>query len=223
MIRRYLPLTGICFGAILLSACGPAYEWSHTSSVNTVAAYQKFLSKYPTDPHALDAQRRIATLRDEKAWTAAQIASSVQGYQQYLTEEPNGAHVLDAGDNIVTRERDAAWQTVQASETAQSLRDFIKKYPSSTEADEAREKLQSIAGYRAELGSAHTERLADRERDALAKRFGKRLRQLVILEPDANDHDYRITSAPMSEQDARTTCETLRSTGRSCAVVQVDS
>ena len=223
MIRRYLALSGMLFGAVLLSACGPAYEWSQTSAVNTVAAYQKFLSKHPTDPHALDARKRIATLQDERAWTTAQIASSVQGYQQYLTDEPNGAHVLDARDNIVTRERDAAWQTVQANETEQSLRGFIKQYPSSIEAEGAREQLRMIAGYRAELGSAGSERLADRERDALAKRFGKRLRQLVILGPDANDRGYRITSAPMSEQDARTTCETLRNSGRSCAVVQVVS
>ena len=93
MIRRLLSLTGILCGIVLLSACGAGYEWSHASTLNTVAAYQTFLSKYPTDPHAVDAQNRIATLQDEQAWTTAQIASSVQGYQQYLTAEPNGVHV----------------------------------------------------------------------------------------------------------------------------------
>jgi outer membrane protein assembly factor BamD (BamD/ComL family) len=145
MILRRLSLTGILCGTILLSACGPGSEWSHASSLNTVPAYQKFLSKYPSDPHAVDARSRIATLLDDRAWTTAQIASSIQGYQQYLTAEPSGKYVQPARDNILSRERDAAWQTAQAHITARSLRDFIDKYPSSSEADEAREKLQAIA------------------------------------------------------------------------------
>jgi hypothetical protein len=219
MILRRLSLAGTLSCTVLLSACGPGYEWSHANTLNTVAAYQKFLSKYPTDRHVVDAQSRIATLQDERAWTTAQITSSIQGFQQYLTAEPNGAHVQVARDNIVSRERDADWQTAQANVTARSLRDFINKYPSSAEADEARAKLQAIAGYRVELGSARSQRIADRERDALAKRFGKSLRQVVILEPDAKDRDYRIASAPMSEQDASAACETLQHSGRSCTVI----
>ena len=181
MILRRLSLTGLLCGTMLLSACGPGYEWSHASSLNTVAAYQKFLSKYPTDPHAIDAQSRIATLQDERAWTTAQIASSVKGYQQYLTAEPNGAHAQVARDEIVTRERDAAWQTAQTNVTAQSLQDFINKYPSSSEADEARDKLKEIAGYPAERVTARSQRPAACGRDALTKRFGKYSRQVIIL------------------------------------------
>ena len=74
MILRRLSLTGIlCSTVVLLSACGAGYDWSHASTLNTVAAYQRFLSKYPTDPHAVDAQSRIATLQDKRAWTMAQI------------------------------------------------------------------------------------------------------------------------------------------------------
>jgi hypothetical protein len=220
MILRRLSLTGILCGTVLLSACGPGYEWSHATHLNTIAAYQKFLSNYPNDPHAVDARDRIANLQEERAWTAAQIASSIQGYQQYLRTEPGGAHAQAAHEEIVARERDAAWQTAQTNETAQSLQAFIKKYPSTSEADEARDRLKEIAGYRAELGTARDERRADHERDELTKRFGKDLRQVVVLQPDANDRDYRITSAPMSEQDASAACETLKHAGRTCTVIQ---
>jgi F420-0:gamma-glutamyl ligase-like protein len=145
----------------------------------------------------------------------------VQGYQQYLAAEPDGAHLQVAREEIAARERDAAWQTAQKNETAQSLQNFISKYPSSAAADEARNQLKAIAGYRAELGTARSERLADRKREELAKRFGKDLRQVVVLRPDADDRDYRITSAPMSEQDASAACETLTHRGRWCTVVQV--
>ena len=223
MILRHLSLTGLLCSVVLLSACGAGYQWSHASTLNTIDAYQTFLSKYPNDPHAVDAQSRIAKLQDEQAWTTAQIASSIEGYQRYLRSEPNGAHVQLARDEIVTRERDAAWQTAQTNETAQSLQDFIHKYPSSAAADEARDRLKMIAGYRAEFGTAHSLRRAERERDAFTKRFPKDLRQVVVLEPDATDRDYRITSAPMSEQDASAACETIQQAGHFCTVVQVAS
>ena len=223
MIARRLSITGLLCSIVLISACGAGLEWSHANTVNTIAAYEKFLSQYPNDPHDIDAQGRIAKLQDEQAWSTARIATSVQGYQQYLTVEPNGAHAQVARDEVVTRERAAAWRTAQTNETPQSVQDFLKKYPSGSEADEARDRLKAIAGYRAEFGTARSQRLADRERDALTIRFGKDLRQVVVLEPDANDRNYRITSAPMSERDASAACETIKHAGRSCTVVQVAS
>lgn len=222
MIDRRLALSGFLCCAALLTACGSAqYEWSQANTINTLAAYQTFLSKYPNDPHAVEAQSRMAKLEDEQAWATAQVASSVQGYQQYLTAEPNGAHAPAARDEIATLERSGAWRAAQANPTAQSLQEFLQKYPSVPESDQARDELKAIAGYRAELGMAHTERLAARERDALVKRFGKELPQVVVLEPDASNRDYRITSAPMSEQDANAACAAVKRAGRICNVIEV--
>ena len=189
-----------CCVAFLAACSWPKYEWSRASSLDTIAAYRNFLSKYPYDEHAADAQSRIAALQDEQAWTTAQIASSVKGYREYLSAQPNGVHAPVAREQIAKRERLAAWRTAQSIDTAQSLERFLDKYPSGDEADQARDRLQTIARYRAQLGVTHSQRLADRERDALAKRFGGDLRQIVVLEPDAKGREYRITSAPMSEQ-----------------------
>ena len=221
IIRRIVPCALLCCAAIL-AACGSAKQgWSQATTLNTIPAYQTFLSKYPNDPHTVDALSRIAKLQDGQAWNTAQVASSVQGYQQYLAAEPNGAHSQEARDEIRTRQRTGAWAALQKNETAQSLQDFIAKYPSSAEADQARDELKVVAGYRAELATAHTEQRADRERDALAKRFSKNLSQVVVLQPDASNHGYRITSTPMSEQDASAACATVKQAGRSCKVIQV--
>ncbi len=218
--RRLIPEFLCC--ALLLAACGSAkYEWSQASHLDTIAAYQAFASKYPNDVHVADANSRIAELKDVQAWNAAQIASSVEGYQQYLTVEPSGAHAQAAHEEIETRERVAAWRVAQTNATAQSLQDFLQKYPTGAEADAARDKLKSLTGYRAELGTAHTKRIAERERDALAKRFGKSFQQVVVLEPDASSHDYRITLAPMSQDDANAACATVKKSGQSCEVIQV--
>jgi len=221
MIIRRLSLSWIVCCAALLAACGSAanYEWSQANSINTVAAYQTFLSKYPGDVHAAEAKTRLATLQDGQAWAAAQATPTVQSYQQYLTAEPNGTHVQAARDEITARERSAAWHAVQANETAQSLQAFLQQYPTGKEADRASDRLKVLAGYRAELGSAHTQPLADRERDALAKRFGKNIPEVVVLGPDATNHDYRIASSPMSESDANAACASVKHAGRSCKVV----
>jgi hypothetical protein len=223
MILRRLPLSAVLAATALLSACGAAHGWSHANALNTIAAYQTFLSRYPTDPHAAIAKRRISILEDERAWTTAQIASSIAGYQQYLGAEPNGMHAAVARDEILTRRRDAAWQAAEANESPQSLQNFINQYPSSSEADQARDRLKVIAGYRAEFATARSVRAADRERDLFAKRFGKEVRQVVVLAPDTTAKAYRLASAPMSEQQASAACETLRHAGRSCTVVQATS
>ncbi len=224
MIDRRLSLPWVLCCAILLAACGGAakYEWSQANSINTVAAYQTFLSKYPNDVHAADAKGRIARLQDEQAWLTAQAAPTVESYQQYLTAEPNGEHVQAARDEIASRERSSAWHTAQTNETAQSMQEFMQKYPTGPEADRAREKLKVLAGYRTELGRAHSQRDADRERDVLAKRFAGNFREVVVLQPIANNRDYRIASPPMSEQDANTACASVKRAGRSCKVIQAE-
>jgi hypothetical protein len=140
-----------------------------------------------------------------------------------LTAEPSGSHAQAARDEVLARERSAAWRAAQTNATAQSLEDFLQKYPTGMEADAARDKLKVLTGYRAQLGTAHTKQLAERERDTLAKRFGKNFQQIVVLEPDANSHDYRITLAPMSKEDANAACATVKQSGRSCEVIQVTS
>ena len=221
MIDRGLSLAGLLCCTALLAACGSAkYEWSQASSLNTVAAYQSFVSKYPNDAHAADARSRIAGLEEEQAWATAQKAPSLQSYQQYLTAEPQGAHAQAARDEIASDERSAAWRAAQATNTAQSMQEFVKNYPTGTEADRARDKLKELAGYRAELGVAHSQQLADRKRDALAKRFASTFPEVVVLPPDANSHDYRIASSAMSERDAETACASLKNTGQACKVVK---
>jgi outer membrane protein assembly factor BamD (BamD/ComL family) len=210
----------LCCAALLVACSSPKFEWSQANAMNTIGAYRTFLSKYPNDVHAGDAKIRIAALQDEQAWSTAQVASSVQGYQQYLSVEPNGAHVPAAREEVARRERLAAWRTAQTNETAQSLEEFLQKYPAGDEADQARDKLKMIAGYRAELAMVRSRGLADRERDALAKRFGKALQQVVVLGPDGNSRDYRITSARMSETDANAACATVKHAGQSCKVIQ---
>jgi outer membrane protein assembly factor BamD (BamD/ComL family) len=211
----------ICCAAALAACNSAKLEWSKATTADTIPAYQAFLSKYPNDAHVIDALARIVSLQDAHAWSTAQVASTTAGYQQYLTSEPNGAHAQAARDEISTRERAAAWNTAQTDGTLKSLTDFLQKYPTGPEADPAREKLKILTAYRAELGTAHSQRAADRERKALAKRFSNDLQNVIVLTPNTNSPEYRITSAPMSEQEADAKCASLKHERQSCKVIQV--
>jgi hypothetical protein len=206
--------------AIALAACTAGWEWSHAASENTISSYRRFLSKYPHDVHAADAQKRIAAFQDEDAWNQAQVASTVEGFQRYLTAEPHGAHARVAREDITLRERAYAWQLLAGKETPASLEDFLAKYPSGSESDQARQKLATLIGYRADLGSFASRSSAERERAQLARRFKKALPQVVILQPDKQDHEFRITSVPMSEQQADGICAHVASAGSYCEVIQ---
>jgi outer membrane protein assembly factor BamD (BamD/ComL family) len=210
----------VCCAVGLIACSSPGTQWSKATAANTIAAYQEFLSKYPNDARAAEAKSRIAHLEDESAWNTAQIASSVDGYRQYLSVEPNGEHAQAALEEIQFRDRAAAWQAVESKETADSLQGFMQKYPSGDEADRARDKLKQLAGYRVELGTAHTQQAADHKRQELARRFARDLPSVVVLEPDATSRDFRITSAPMSERDANAACASLTHARQVCKVIQ---
>jgi hypothetical protein len=217
MTRRVLSLF---VGSVLAAACAsPSSDWSHAGELNTVAAYQQFLTKYPNDAHAAEAQNRIAALQDDQAWNTAQIASTLEGYQQYVTAEPNGAHVSAARDEITARQRTAAWTAAQTANTADALQAFVDKYPNSTEADTARDRIKSMAGYRAELATTRSETRANHERDTLARRFAKDLPQVIVVPPVAGAREYQVDSSPMSQQDAAAACASVRRAGQSCTVI----
>ena len=219
-MRSRHPSFVVCCVVGLIACSSPSAEWSKATAANAIAAYQEFLSKYPNDVHAADAKSRIARLEDGQAWSTAQTASSVEGYRQYLSSEPNGEHAQAALEEINFLDRVAAWQAVESHETVDSLQGFLQKYPSGDEADRARDKLKQLAGYRAVLGTAPTQQAADRKRQELAKRFAEDLPSVVVLEPDANNRDYRITSAPMSERDANAACASLAHARQACKVIQ---
>jgi len=218
--RLSLLLPGVVLIAAALAGCHSAnYEWSQATTLNTIAAYQDYIAKYPNGVHVVDAQARIASLQDDAAWNKAQVASTTEGYQQYLTTEPNGAHAQAARDEITQRDRSAAWRTAKNAGTAQALQDFLSKYPSGAEADQARNALDTKFGFRAELATEHSSKLADRKRDQFEKRFGKDLQQIVVLQPDTTTHDYRVASGLMSEQDANSACTNIKHSGQSCTVI----
>ncbi len=220
--RCLLPLA-LC-SAFALAACGTAQtDWTSASAENTLSGYQIFLDKHPQDAHAQEARTRIAGLQDEAAWKTALAANSSDSYQAYLQAEPSGTHVQAARDVLAGLDRANAWTTAQSAGSAAALQAFLQKYPQAPEADQARQKLAVIrSGYRAKLGSFHSERAAQRKLSQLQSRFNKTLVEIDVVAPDSANKEFRVMSGLMDRQDANSACSSLKRDHQPCEVVKAD-
>ena len=187
----------------LFAACGSTQkDWDRANTTGTPAAYQEFLQRHPKDAHAEEARERMRTLEDAQAWSAAETANTAEAYQQYLQSEPAGGHAQAARDKL------AAIQAAAAEKVAQS----------DSRTDAPQEQLAS--SYRIQLGAFRTKKQAQHARAQLKSRYGKILRDVVLVAPKPPEKLTRVRSGPMSQSDARTACARLRKAHQHCEVVK---
>jgi hypothetical protein len=204
-----------------LAACSSAQQdWTRAAGQNTVPAYEVFLGKHPNSEHAGEARDRVHALRDDQAWQQADSTGTPQAYQDYLQQQPNGIHSAQARDKITSAERTAAWSSAQSSDTTAAYQAFLGKYPRGEDADQARAKLAALNGYSVKLASLKSEKEADRVRDRLKHKYGNVLHDVVVVPPSGTDKRNSVLSAPMTEDEAKGACVTLRKAHQSCEVVK---
>ncbi len=195
--------------AIALGACSSAdTDWKKAAAANTLPAYEEFLTRHPNGPHSGEAGDRIHSLQDDEAWAEAKHANSVDAYRDYLQKEPAGSHTAEARDALAASQRAADWATVQHS-SPEALKDFLTRYPQGAEADQARQKLAELTGYKVRFGTAKPRNDAERERDRLGARYANILHDVVTV-PAAGGNRFNVESAPMGQSEAESACGALK-------------
>jgi len=207
---------------VLLACSSSESDWKKADAQGTLAAYQSFLKDHPNNAHADQARDRIYALVDEQAWADAQKTNTLESFQTYLQKQPKGVHSAEAHDGIAAFERSAAWKVARASATATALQEFLEKYPQGPEADQARTQLQTLkAGeYRLQLAAFRSQREAETARAKLQARYGKELREVTVVPATPPDKLNRMESAPMTLEDAQSTCAKLKKEHRHCEIVK---
>jgi hypothetical protein len=99
------------------------------------------------------------------------------------------------------------------------LKGFLDLCPSGPEADQARLEIQQMTAYRAAFATERNESAAHHARDRLSRRFKDELPEITVLAPDRDNRDYRVTSVPMSQQDANKLCDGMTSKKQACWIV----
>lgn len=70
--------------------------WARALKSGTVSAFEEYLRRQGTLPHAEEAAKRL----DDKMWQAVRRSDTNEAYQKYLSAHPNGAHVAEARQEI---------------------------------------------------------------------------------------------------------------------------
>jgi cell division protein FtsN len=213
---------GILTAGVLVACSAQEADWAKANAQGTSAAYHEFLKHNPDSAHTELALRRILSLEDAHAWTAAQRANTRQALEQYLQTETNGVHLVDARNRIHAFERDAAWKLGEPVVEKPVLQDYLVRYPQSPGVDYAHVQLEKLKleEYRVQLASFRGKREAERIRARLQTRYAKLLHQVVVVSRSPADKLNRVSSAPMSLEEAQSACAVLEKARQHCEVTR---
>ena len=222
---RNLSVLGMTWivAAATLVACSSAHDdFDKASTQNTLAAYQGFLKQHPNSELAVQAQNRIKTLQDDQAWASAQKTNTLESFQQYLHDQPNGAHTSESGDRVAELQRAAAWQSALADGKQPAIEAFLQKYPQGPQADRARSKLELLKAeqYRVQVAKFRAPKDIERARTRMQAKYGKVLREVVVVAPTPANKLTTLRSAPMTLKDAKSACGELKKEHQYCEVVK---
>ena len=214
------PVALITLAAVLAACSSSESDWKKADSQNTVVAYQDFLQHHPNDAHAAQASQRIQAMQDDQAWADAQKTVTSDSLQQYLQKYPSGTHAADAKTQLAGLERAAAWKEAQTANTESALESFIQKYNEGPEVALAKAQLDKLRGYRVQLGTFHTQKEAEKSLASVQAHAGADVHDLAVVPPSGSDKLYRIASGPMTEDNAKATCEKLKKAHQHCEAVK---
>lgn len=216
-----LGVTAVFLGLFLIACSSIEADWQQATTANTIGAYQDFLKQHPNGQHADEARGRIHAIEDDQAWMAAVNSNTQQSFEQYLHNEPNGTHAQEARDRITGFERATAWKSAQSEGTPTAIQAFLQKYPTGPESDEARGALQKLQNdFQVQLASYRSLKEADSASARLKRKFGSVLHDVVVVPANPPDKLNHIRSAPMSEDEAKAACATLKKSHQRCEVVK---
>lgn len=130
---------------VLLLACATAKShYEDARKINTIAAYQEFLGKYPSGEYAKLAQTKIEGLNFEKA----QAANTVEAYETFMLSSNS-----DLFKNYAIQRIQAIYQEeyVKAKETdtVAAYENYLTAYPKSDYVRECLARIEDIEWVRA--------------------------------------------------------------------------
>ena len=222
---------------LVLNACGnPDKAWEMAQRDDTPSAYLEFLAKYPDGQQADQARARIEALKVIRAWERTEFKDNQKAYTAFMEKHPDSEFAPEAQSRISAYQRDALWSLVEAGGGKIFLKAFLQRYPDSPQSEQAREMLAAIeaeeeslspaepAGdFRLQLAAFRTAESADTELRRLVKLFPDTLTGPVHIETPEERGTGRLfilKSIPMSQDEAETACNALKSFGQDCLIIE---
>lgn len=111
---------------------------------------------------------------------------------------------------------------MQCTGTTAAYQAFLENYAQGTDADGARARLAQLNGYTVRLASLRSQKEADKVRDRLKGQYGDVLHDVVVIPPSGTQKLNSVRSAPMTEEEAKGACATLKKLRQSCEVIKIE-
>lgn len=189
--------------ASFLAACDRRESaWRDAQRKDSPAAYQDYLERYPTGPHADEARAELETRREAEDWQRAERLGTPEAWQRYLARWPEGRHAEQARRLLIAFIPPPRPVTVPAP------------LPPAAAARPVGSEIQLGAWSDEALARAGFER-------AIAEHAGLPAGvELRLVGPgEAGDALWRLRAGPFDEEAARAHCARLAMTGVSCVPV----
>lgn len=214
----------------LLVACGELQDWQGTQRADTLEAYESFLERYPDSQYAPVAERRIASLAEERAWRMASEQDTAEGYRNFVDTYPKGRWASEARlrlQNFMSAPGvlgPAAVEPVERPVEDIPTPELKPATSSLTERVPATASAPKGVRHRIQLGAFSSRDKAE-EGWQTARAAHPDLRGLVpqiVMSAQGGSAIHRLRAGVVSEARAREICAKLNAAGQACVYVPPD-
>jgi outer membrane protein assembly factor BamD (BamD/ComL family) len=124
--------------SILITGCAThKKDWEKTKNINTIEAYQSFLSNYPKSRFKIQAKTNLLKL----GWEKAKSIHTVDAFQEFLTQHPNSNEARQARAQIDR----LSWTTAENINTSESYSDYLLQIKNGIFDAEAKKRIHEFA------------------------------------------------------------------------------
>lgn len=184
--------------------------WNTAQQTGTAAAYRQFLQQYPNSPNAGQARQQISDLQRQADWQNVQGSQNIQALQAFVAKYPNTPEASQA-QAAIGRLKAQKKEQAAGMPAPQSRRNAEAAATPAPRGD----YIVQLAAFTDE---AHANKAQKQLQDRLKETLGSA--SLKVAAPENGGTYYRLTTTPMSKQDASKLCTALKDKGQDCLVTK---
>ena len=140
----------LTMGVLLCTAgCATtAGDWRNASSVNTIEAYQEFISQHPNTQQANDAKERIRNIEAGRAFEQVKNMNTMEAYETFLSTNPPKKYETEAKKLLkiakAAKDEDALddndWTQAEKKNSVSSFFLYFQRHPKGKHVVEAKQR-----------------------------------------------------------------------------------
>jgi hypothetical protein len=133
--------------AVMLVAVGCDGEpaaWQQAEATDTVQAYESYLQDHADGAHAVQANTRLAELREQQAWQEAEQQGTIAAIETFLRRHPDGKHHGPAQATLEELRDARDWTAAQQADTLADYQQYLTTHPAGVGTSQAAARLRAL-------------------------------------------------------------------------------